>query len=82
MNPEVNMPQTLPPSLVAKIEEEAHAQGKTPAQWLEAALERSRQDRSWQELLGYGERQAQAQGIGEGDVERLIEESRSEQRGR
>lgn len=76
------MSQTLSPALLARIEEEAGAQGKTASQWLEAALERSQQDRGWQELLAYGERQAQAAGLAEGDVEGLIAESRAAQRRR
>jgi hypothetical protein len=89
MNPESNMPQTLPPALVAKIEEEAEALGKTPTEWIEEALERSRRDRSWLETLRYGrERGARllSPDASEEEINDLVNakiaESRQERRGR
>lgn len=84
------MPQTLPPALLAKIEEEARAQGKTPIEWVERALERSRRDRSWLETLGYGRERGAQQGLppdaSEDAINELVNvkiaESRQERRGR
>jgi hypothetical protein len=39
-------------------------------------------DRRWQKLVNYGRGQAEKLGITEDDVDRLIHEWRSEQRGR
>jgi hypothetical protein len=82
MNPEANMPPTIPAALLERIEQVAQNNGMTPTELLEAWLEREEKDRGWQSLLGYGEGRAARLGITEDDVERLIEESRREARGR
>ncbi|MGI9182476.1 MAG: hypothetical protein ACR2H9_18515 [Longimicrobiaceae bacterium] len=73
---------TIPPALLERIEQAAEKNGVTPVELLEGWLEREEKDRNWQALLGYGQRRAAELGITEGEVERLIEESRREARGR
>lgn len=89
MTPKVNVPQTLSPALVARIEEEAQAKGKTASEWLEEALERSRRDRSWRDTLDYGRERGAQQlppDASEEEINELVNakiaESRQEQRGR
>lgn len=50
---------------------------------LEEAAKQYLEDRSWMKLMGYGQERARALGITtEEDIDRLIAESRSEQRAR
>jgi hypothetical protein len=44
------------------------------------AVKRYVEDRSWTKLLDYGAERAKTLGIGESDIDRLIAESRAEQR--
>jgi hypothetical protein len=45
------------------------------------AVKRYVEERSWTKLLDYGAERAKALGIKESDIDRLIAESRAEQRG-
>ena len=49
---------------------------------LEIRRQADASDRRWQELVGYGQAQAEKLGIKEEDVDRLIDEWRAEQRER
>jgi hypothetical protein len=88
MDPEVNVPFTLPPALAARIEQAAQEAGKSPAEMLEGWLERDRKERSWQELVRRGQARGAAVGIPSDEdaaiefVDEKIAESRRERRER
>ena len=72
-----------------RVREQAETEGKTADELanellgplLEIRKTAEASDR-WQELVDYGQRQAEKLGIKEADVDRLIHEWRDEQRGR
>jgi hypothetical protein len=67
--------------LAQQSEDTARAQEKDLAGTLEEAIKQCLEDRSWLKLMGYGQERAKALGINtEEDIDRLIAESRSEQR--
>ena len=69
--------------LAQQSEDAARVQEKDLAGPLEEAVKQCREDRPWLKLMGYGQERAKALGIKtEEDVDRLIAESRSEQRAR
>jgi predicted transcriptional regulator len=68
----------LPESLQAEIEKVARAQERTVNEVLADAVERYIKDKQWQSLKSYGRQKARERGIKEGDVPRLIAESRRE----
>jgi len=72
---------SLPEPLVAEIQSAAQTEHRTVDEVLTDAVQRSVEDRSWTKLLDYGAEQAKALGVNEPDIERLIAESRAEQRG-
>ena len=72
---------SLPEPLLAEIQNAAQAEHRTVDEVLTDAVQRSVEDRSWTKLLDYGAEQAKALGVNEPDIERLIAESRAEQRG-
>jgi pantoate kinase len=65
--------------LLAELQSKAAAEGKSPDEIVEIALERFLMHRRLEELVRYGKPQAERLGLTEGDVPRLIEEHRSEQ---
>ena len=76
-----NLP--LSGELARQLEDAARAQQKEPAALLEEAVKQYLEDRSWVKLMGYGQERAKALAITtEEDIDRLIAESRSEQRAR
>lgn len=70
----------LPEDLLAAIQFAADAENRTLDDLLADAVRRYLDERSWGELLSYGAERANALGITESDVDRLIAESRAEQR--
>jgi hypothetical protein len=80
----------LEPELLAQVGKLAQEEGKTADELanellgplLEIRTQAEARDRRWQKLLDYGRGQAEKLGITENDVDRLIHEWRSEQRGR
>jgi hypothetical protein len=80
----------LEPELLEQVGKRAQEEGKTAdelanellAPLLEIRRRAELSDRRWQQLLDYGRGQAEKLGITERDVDRLIHEWRSEQRGR
>jgi hypothetical protein len=80
----------LEPELLAQVGKRAKEEGKTADELanellgplLEIRRRAEASDRTWQQLLNYGREQAEKLGITEHDVDRLIHEWRSEQRGR
>jgi hypothetical protein len=73
---------SLPEPLLAEIQSAAEAEHRSVDEVFADAVKRYLEDRSWTKLLGYGAEQARKLGIKESDVDRLIAESRAEQRSR
>ena len=71
---------SLPPEMAAQVEEIMKEEGRTKSELLREALRRYMLAREWRGLARYGQRRAEELGITPDDVERLIDESRSEQR--
>ena len=72
----------LPKGLLAKIENAARAENRTPDELLEDAAELYLRRQRLEKLYAYGEERARARGLKEKDVPRLIAESRREARER
>jgi len=71
---------SLPEPLLAEIQSAAQAEHRSVDEVLTDAVKRYVEERSWAKLLRYGAERAKALGVQESDVERLIAESRAEQR--
>jgi metal-responsive CopG/Arc/MetJ family transcriptional regulator len=71
---------TVPEDLLAEVQRTAHAENKTTDEVVKVALERYLEERSWRQFVERNESRARAKGIGDLDVERLIAESRRENR--
>ena len=69
---------SLPDGLQAEIEKVARAQERTVNEVLAEAVDRYIREEQWQSLKSYGRQKARERGIKEGDVLRLIAESRRE----
>jgi len=67
--------------LLAELQAKAHAEGKTVDQLAEDTLRKALEERSWQELLEYGQERGRASGYTEEDVPQVVKEWRREQRG-
>ena len=72
---------SLPEPLLAEIQIAAQAGRRTVDEVLTDAVKRYVEERSWTKLLDYGVERAEKLGIKESDIDRLIAESRAEQRG-
>lgn len=82
MQPEKNVHLSVSPELVNEMEAAAKAENKTPDEWAAEAFARHLESQKWQNLVAFGQEHARSHGFKEGDVNRLIAESRAEQRGR
>lgn len=71
---------SLPEQLLAGIRSAADAERRSVDDVLADAVQRYLEDRSWTNLLEYGANRARALGIEEPEVDRLIAQSRAEQR--
>ncbi len=71
---------SLPEPLLAEIQSAPQAEHRSVDEVLTDAVKRYVEDRSWTKLLDYGAERAKALGIKESDVDRLIAESRADQR--
>ena len=71
---------SLPEPLLTEIQIAAQAEHRTVDEVLTDAVKRYVEERSWTKLLDYGAERAKALGLKESDVDRLISESRAEQR--
>ena len=80
MPAETDPPIKLPAGLLARVTEAAAAEATTPEAWIERALVQQLDEVRWQRLVRAGQRQSEALGYAEADVERLIAESRAEAR--
>jgi hypothetical protein len=72
---------SLPELLLAEIQSAAQAEHRSLDEVFTDAVRRYVEERSWTQLLGYGAERAKALGVKESDIDRLIAESRAEQRG-
>jgi hypothetical protein len=72
---------SLPEPLLAEIQIAARAEHRTVDEVLTDAVKRYVEERSWTKLLDYGAERAKTLGIKESGIDRLIAESRAEQRG-
>jgi metal-responsive CopG/Arc/MetJ family transcriptional regulator len=71
---------SLPEPLLAEIQNAAQAEHRGVDEVLTDAVKRYVEERSWTNLLNYGAERGKTLGIKESDVDRLIAESRAEQR--
>lgn len=71
---------SLPPEMAAQVEKIMKEEGRTRSELLREALRRYMLAREWRGLARYGQRIADELGIMPDDLERLIDESRAEQR--
>ncbi|MDI6591956.1 MAG: ribbon-helix-helix domain-containing protein [Patescibacteria group bacterium] len=69
---------SLPPKLTKKIEKLMKEEQRTRSELLREALRRYIEEKEWQKILRYGENRAKKFGIKKEDVERLIDEARTE----
>jgi CopG family transcriptional regulator/antitoxin EndoAI len=67
---------SLPPELAREAERIAKREGRTKSELFREALRRYIQEQRWMDLRRYGAQQARKLGIGEPEVERVIEEYR------
>jgi hypothetical protein len=72
---------SLPEELLTGIKSAAEAEYRSIDDVLADAAHRYLEGRSWVRLLDYGAERANALGIEESDIDRLIAESRLERRG-
>lgn len=73
---------TLEPELFERITEEARREGRSPDEIANEATKRYLTLRRLQALQQYGQGRAEELGITDGDVSRLIADTRAEQRRR
>jgi hypothetical protein len=66
----------VPDALLAELKSKAAAEGKSPDEIVNLAIERFLTHRRLQDLVSYGKTQSERLGLSEGDVPRLIEEHR------
>ena len=71
---------SLPPEMADLVEEVRRREGRTTSELIREALRRYVEEREWRDMLRYGDRRAQAEGLTPEDVERLIDEYRDETR--
>ena len=71
---------TLPPEMLAQAEKLAKQENRTMSELIREALRHYERQRWWEETNAYAQARAQALGIREGDVDRLIHEARQKKR--
>ncbi len=71
---------SLPEPLLAEIRSAAQAEHRSVDEVLTDAVKRYIEERSWTRLLDYGAERAKTLGVTESDIDRLITESRAQQR--
>lgn len=69
---------SLSTELAERVDRLTNEQGCTRGELLRRAVRRYIEECEWKQLLGYGEQQARAKGIGPDDVGALIGEYRAE----
>jgi len=69
---------SLPPQMVKQIDELAKEEGMTKSEFFREAVRQYIRKKRWEKIREYGAQKAAKLGIKEEDVERLIDEYRSE----
>ena len=69
---------TLPPAMLSRAARLAKKEHRTMSELVREALRQYERQRWWEQTNAYGRAQADALGIGEDDVDRLIQEARQE----
>jgi predicted transcriptional regulator len=67
---------TLPPEMLARAEELAKREHRTMSELVREALRRYDRAKWWEDINAYGQRTAEAAGIGEADVAGAVREVR------
>jgi predicted transcriptional regulator len=70
---------TLPPEMATEAARLARRENRTMSELMREAFRRYKRQREWDEANAYGRAKAEALGITEADVVRLIKESRVEE---
>jgi hypothetical protein len=70
----------VPDDLLVELQAKARVEGKTVDQLAEEALRKGLEERSWQELLAYGQERGRASGYAEEDAPRIVRENRDRHR--
>jgi predicted transcriptional regulator len=73
---------TIPPEMLSRAEALAKKENRTMSELVREALRHYERQRWWEETNAYGRARAQALGIHEEDVDKLIHEYRQEKRAR
>ena len=66
----------VPEGLLAELRSKAAAEGKTVDELAEEAMRKGLEERSWQELLEYGQQAGRASGYSEADVPDIVKNRR------
>lgn len=64
---------SIPPEMEAQIEELMRLEGRTRSELLREALRHYVRDREWRDLLRYGQSKAREIGIGEEEIEDIVD---------
>jgi len=70
----------VPDDLLAKLQAQAAAEGKSVDELAAEALRKFLEDRAWQDLLAYGRERGQSKGFTEDKAADVVHEWRKEQR--
>lgn len=71
---------TLPPEMLSRAEKLAKIENRTMSELVREALRYYERQRWWEQTNAYGRARADALGIREENVERLVHEARAEKR--
>jgi hypothetical protein len=80
MTPSDDTSLAIPPALAAEIQAAADEEHRPALEVLRDAIEGYRREQRWRRTLAYGAQRANAPGLTEADVPRLIAEYRQEKR--
>jgi metal-responsive CopG/Arc/MetJ family transcriptional regulator len=64
---------SLPPDMLSKVEELMRREGRTRSELIREALRRYFEEREWEEILRYGSQKAEEKGIGEDQIEDIVD---------
>jgi len=70
---------SLLPELLEEADKLAKAEKRTRSELFREAIRRYIEDKKWEGICRYGRMKAQEQGLAEADIERLVDEYRTEQ---
>lgn len=75
-----NISITMPTDMLREVEKTAEREGRTISELLRETYRQYQWQKRWNEVNAYGRARAKAMGLTEKDVNRLIQEYRSEQK--